>query len=130
MRKIAVIGLGYVGLPVVAAFGRAGARVIGYDINSARVRELRAGNDKTREVDPSDFAHMTVTFTSDPLQLKAADFFIVTVPTPIDDARRPDLKALLRASATVGEALKPGDIVVYEIHSLSRCHGRRLCPNS
>lgn len=114
LRKIAVVGLGYVGLPVVAAFARAGARVIGYDIDSARVGELRAGNDKTREVDPCDLAHMAVTFTSDPSQLKAADFFIVTVPTPIDDARRPDLRALMRASATVGEALKTGDIVVYE----------------
>ena len=114
MRKIAVIGLGYVGLPVAVAFGRAGASVIGFDINTDRVRELKAGQDATREVDASDLKHKTLTFTSDPVHLKEVDFFIVTVPTPIDDARRPNLKALLKASATVGRALKSGDIVVYE----------------
>ena len=114
MRNIAVIGLGYVGLPVAVAFGRAGAPVIGFDINADRVRELKAGNDRTREIDPGDLNHKTLAFTSDPSHLKAADFFIVTVPTPIDDAHRPDLTALLKASATVGRALKSGDIVVYE----------------
>ena len=69
--------------------------VIGFDINAERVRELQAGNDTTREVDPGDLNHKTLTFTSDPSQLKAADFFIVTVPTPIDDARRPDLTRLV-----------------------------------
>ena len=78
------------------------------------MRELNAGNDTTREVHPADLNHKTLAFTSDPSQLKTADFFIVTVPTPIDDARRPDLTALLSASATVGRALKLGDIVVYE----------------
>jgi UDP-N-acetyl-D-galactosamine dehydrogenase len=114
LRKIAVIGLGYVGLPVAVAFGKAGAPVIGFDINAERVRELKAGSDATREVDPGDLKHKALTFTSDAAQLKAADFFIVTVPTPIDSARRPDLTALLKASATVGRALKSGDIVVYE----------------
>jgi UDP-N-acetyl-D-glucosamine/UDP-N-acetyl-D-galactosamine dehydrogenase len=114
LRKIAVVGLGYVGLPVAVAFGRAGAPVIGFDINAGRVRELKAGNDTTREIDPGDLNHKTLAFTSDSSQLKTADFFIVTVPTPIDDARRPDLTALLNASATVGRALKSGDIVVYE----------------
>ena len=114
MRKIAVIGLGYVGLPVAVAFGRSGASVVGFDINADRVRELQAGSDVTREVDRDDLNHKALVFTSDPAKLKAADFFIVTVPTPIDDARRPDLTALLKASATVGAALKTGDIVVYE----------------
>ena len=114
MRKIAVIGLGYVGLPVVVAFGKVGAPVIGFDIDSERVRALKSGTDVTREVDPGDLNHKALTFTSDPAALKAADFFIVTVPTPIDDAHRPDLTALLKASATVGRALKAGDIVVYE----------------
>jgi UDP-N-acetyl-D-glucosamine/UDP-N-acetyl-D-galactosamine dehydrogenase len=114
LRKIAVIGLGYVGLPVAVAFGRAGVPVIGYDIDSVRVSELRVGNDKTREVEPSDLTHKALTFTSDPSELKAADFFIVKVPTPIDDARRPDLRALLNASIEVGRALKSGDIIVYE----------------
>ena len=114
MRKIAVIGLGYVGLPVAVAFGRSGAPVIGFDIDARRIRELEAGQDRTREVDPGELKQTTLTFTSDVSRLKAADFFIVTVPTPIDDARRPDLRALLQASATVGAALKSGDIVVYE----------------
>jgi UDP-N-acetyl-D-galactosamine dehydrogenase len=113
-RKLAVIGLGYVGLPVAVAFGRQGSRVIGFDIDSARISELKAGRDRTREVEPGDLAVAKVVFTSDPDELSAADFFIVTVPTPIDQARRPDLTALLRASTTVGKALKKGDIVVYE----------------
>jgi UDP-N-acetyl-D-galactosamine dehydrogenase len=113
-RKLAVIGLGYVGLPVAVAFGRQGSRVIGFDIDSARISELKAGGDRTREVDPGDLAVAKVVFTSDPGELPAADFFIVTVPTPIDQARRPDLTALLRASTTVGKALKKGDIVVFE----------------
>lgn len=114
MRRIAVVGLGYVGLPVAVAFGRADYSVIGFDINAERVRDLEAGKDATREIDPSDLNHKTLRFTSDPAHLRAADFFIVTVPTPIDDARRPNLAALLKASMTVGQALKSGDIVVYE----------------
>jgi UDP-N-acetyl-D-galactosamine dehydrogenase len=113
-RKLAVIGLGYVGLPVAVAFGRRGARVIGFDIDTVRISELKAGRDRTREVEPGDLAHSHLVFTSDPAELSGADFFIVTVPTPIDQARRPDLTALLRASRTVGQALKKGDIVVYE----------------
>src|SRR5207248_1205690 len=74
----------------------------------------RAGHDRTREVEAHDLRHSTLVFTSDPGELSAADFFIVTVPTPIDQARRPDLTSLLGASATVGKALKKGDIVVYE----------------
>ena len=113
-RKLAVIGLGYVGLPVAVVFSRQGSRVVGFDIDSARISELKAGRDRTREVEPGDLAVAKVVFTSDPGELSAADFFIVTVPTPIDQARRPDLTALLRASTTVGKALKKGDIVVYE----------------
>jgi UDP-N-acetyl-D-glucosamine/UDP-N-acetyl-D-galactosamine dehydrogenase len=109
-----VIGLGYVGLPVAVAFGRSGIRVVGFDINPQRVRELQAGNDTTREVEALDLQHKSLTFTSDASELNGADFFIVTVPTPIDAARRPDLSALLKASVTVGRALKTGDIVVYE----------------
>jgi UDP-N-acetyl-D-galactosamine dehydrogenase len=113
-RKIAVVGLGYVGLPVAAAFARSGAPVIAFDIDPARVRELQAGQDRTREVKPEDLAQSTLTFTTDAAALKNADFFIVTVPTPIDEARRPDLGALLKASETVGKAIRPGAIVVYE----------------
>ena len=113
-RKLAVIGLGYVGLPVAVAFARQGTPVIGFDIDAARISELKSGRDRTREVEPDDLDHPSLRFTSDPTELSAADFFIVTVPTPIDQARRPDLRALLHASRTVGEALKQGDIVVYE----------------
>jgi UDP-N-acetyl-D-glucosamine/UDP-N-acetyl-D-galactosamine dehydrogenase len=113
-RKLAVIGLGYVGLPVAVAFGRHGTSVIGFDIDAGRIRELESGCDRTREVESHDLNHPTLSFTSDPARLAAADFFIVTVPTPIDQARRPDLTALLRASRTVGQALKRGAIVVYE----------------
>jgi UDP-N-acetyl-D-glucosamine/UDP-N-acetyl-D-galactosamine dehydrogenase len=113
-RKLAVIGLGYVGLPVAVAFARRGTPVIGFDISPARISELTAGSDRTREVEPHDLKHHALSLTSDPAKLAAADFFIVTVPTPIDRARRPDLGALLAASRTVGQVLKPGDIVVYE----------------
>jgi UDP-N-acetyl-D-glucosamine/UDP-N-acetyl-D-galactosamine dehydrogenase len=113
-RKIAVIGLGYVGLPVAAAFARGGAFVTGFDIDSTRVSELRAGEDRTREVDGTDLKRSGLTFTNDAAALREADFFIVTVPTPIDAARRPDLTAMLAASRTVGAVLKRGDIVVYE----------------
>jgi UDP-N-acetyl-D-glucosamine/UDP-N-acetyl-D-galactosamine dehydrogenase len=113
-RQIAVIGLGYVGMPVAAAFARLGNRVIAFDIDDRRVAELRSGRDRTREVRSEDLRRPALHFTDDPTDLRAADFFIVTVPTPIDDARRPDLGALLAASRTVGAVLKHGDIVVYE----------------
>ncbi len=113
-RSIAVIGLGYVGLPVAVAFGRAGAPTIGFDIDRARIAELNAGRDHTREVEPGDLRHSSLSFTAEAAELTRADFFIVTVPTPVDDVRRPDMRQLLAASKTVGQALKRGDIVVYE----------------
>jgi UDP-N-acetyl-D-galactosamine dehydrogenase len=113
-RKIAVIGLGYVGLPVAVAFARSGAPVIGFDIDTKRIVELRSGHDRTREVEPEDLALGSLAYASGASALKEADFFIVTVPTPIDSANRPDLGAMLAASRTVGGVLKKGDIVVYE----------------
>jgi UDP-N-acetyl-D-glucosamine/UDP-N-acetyl-D-galactosamine dehydrogenase len=113
-RKIAVIGLGYVGLPVAAAFARAGSVVVGFDIDQTRIRELKAAQDRTHEVEPSDLKLPSLRFTADAAEFQASDFFIVTVPTPIDGARRPDLGAMFEASRIVGAALKPGDIVVYE----------------
>jgi UDP-N-acetyl-D-galactosamine dehydrogenase len=113
-RKIAVIGLGYVGLPVAVAFARDGRRVIGFDIDASRISDLREGRDRTREVDSADLRQGGLRFTCDPGELAACDFFIVTVPTPIDPARNPDLGAMLSASRTVGAVLKKGDIVVYE----------------
>jgi UDP-N-acetyl-D-glucosamine/UDP-N-acetyl-D-galactosamine dehydrogenase len=113
-RKIAVIGLGYVGLPVAAAFARGGYPVVGFDIDATRVDELNAGLDRTREVETSDLKLPLLSFTVDAAAFDACDFFIVTVPTPIDGARTPDLGAVLEASREVGAALKKGDIVVYE----------------
>ncbi|MFC4922439.1 MULTISPECIES: nucleotide sugar dehydrogenase [Bradyrhizobium] len=114
MRNIGVVGLGYVGLPVAVAFGRAGYRVIGFDISAERIAELRRGQDRTREIETADLHAARIEYTDQPAGLAAADFFIVTVPTPIDGANKPDLRALLSASKSVGGALKKGDIVVYE----------------
>jgi UDP-N-acetyl-D-glucosamine/UDP-N-acetyl-D-galactosamine dehydrogenase len=113
-RNIAVIGLGYVGLPVATSFGRAGFKVIGFDNNSRRIDELRNNFDRTREVASADISAAGVAFTSAADDLRTADFYIVTVPTPIDSAHSPNLSMVLDASRTVGGALKRGDIVVYE----------------
>lgn len=112
-RTISVIGLGYVGLPVAAAFGRHG-RVVAFDINRARIDELTRGIDRTGECSADDLAAADLVLTTDPDILGAADFHIVTVPTPIDEGRLPDLRPLIAASRTVGRVLKKGDIVVYE----------------
>jgi UDP-N-acetyl-D-galactosamine dehydrogenase len=113
-RKIAVIGLGYVGLPVATAFARGGFSVIGYDIDSRRIAELTGGLDRTREVTAADLRSANLRLTNDASELRSADFFIVTVPTPVDASLSPDLTMLLTATRTVGAALKRGDIVVYE----------------
>lgn len=113
MRKVAVIGLGYVGLPVAVAFGHK-AEVIGFDVKPERIMELKAGRDRTGEVTDSELRQTRILFTSDVADLRKADFHIVAVPTPVDVANQPDLTPVLRASASVGKALKRGDIVVYE----------------
>jgi UDP-N-acetyl-D-galactosamine dehydrogenase len=115
-RKISVIGLGYVGLPVAVAFGRQqqGDGVVAFDINQTRIDELRRGLDRTEEVEAAELAAARLTLTADPADLARADFHIVTVPTPITDAALPDLSPLLAASRTVGRVLKTGDIVVFE----------------
>ena len=111
---IAVVGLGYVGLPLAVAFGRH-RRVIGFDVSAARVAALAAGRDTTHEVDAADLAAAThLTFTADPEDLAEAEVFIVAVPTPVDAAKRPDLSLLEAASATVGDAMRPGAAVIYE----------------
>ena len=112
-RKISVIGLGYVGLPVAVAFGKQ-HEVIGFDINPKRIEELQQGIDRTLEVSPQDLAEATIRFTCQAADLQAADFHIIAVPTPINSAKQPDLTPLLRASETLGAQLKRGDIVVYE----------------
>ena len=112
-RKISVIGLGYVGLPVAVAFGHQD-RVIGFDINQGRLLELRDGRDSTGEVSREVLAAADIQFTDQVADLDWADFHIVAVPTPVNKANQPDLSLLLKASETVGRALKVGDIVVFE----------------
>ncbi len=112
--KIGVIGLGYVGLPLAVEFGKK-YDVVGFDVNVKRVDELRAGYDRTREVDTRELAAATLLrYSTVSSQLKNVDVFIVTVPTPVDEYKRPDLSPLLKASETVGKVIKRGAIVVYE----------------
>jgi len=112
--KLAVIGLGYVGLPLAVEFGKK-RTVIGFDINPSRIDELRAGEDRTLEVEQEDLlAAKLVHYTADPNELAAANVFVVTVPTPIDEYKQPQLEPLIRASETIGKVLKKGDIVIYE----------------
>ena len=112
-RIISVIGLGYVGLPVAVAFGKV-RRTVGFDINPVRIRELQEGHDRTGEVTGEDLRAAEIHFTAGIDDLRQADFHIVAVPTPVDDANQPDLTLMLKASQTLGKALKKGDIVVYE----------------
>jgi UDP-N-acetyl-D-glucosamine/UDP-N-acetyl-D-galactosamine dehydrogenase len=113
-HKIAIIGLGYVGLPLAVEFGKQFA-TLGFDINARRIEELRAGQDRTLETTPEELIDAEfLRFTTDASALAACNVFIVTVPTPIDKANRPNLTPLVRASETVGKVLKQGDIVIYE----------------
>jgi UDP-N-acetyl-D-galactosamine dehydrogenase len=111
--KLAVIGLGYVGLPIALEFARK-IRVIGFDINQGRVDMMRNQVDPSNELEAKDFEGCDIHFTADISDLKDVNFFVVAVPTPIDEANLPDLKPLLGASRTVGQVLKQGDYVVYE----------------
>jgi UDP-N-acetyl-D-galactosamine dehydrogenase len=112
--RIGVIGLGYVGLPLAVAFGQR-YETVGYDIRPARIEELRAGRDSTLEVEPAELAAAArLAYSAEASDLRHCNVFIVTVPTPVDDAKRPDLGPLVRASEEIGRVLKPGDIVVYE----------------
>lgn len=112
--KIAVIGLGYVGLPLAVEFGKK-VSVVGFDVNATRIAELQSGTDHTLEVSDEELSQAThLTYTSDIQALKNCNFFIVTVPTPIDDFKQPDLTPLIKASTTIGSILKKDDIVVYE----------------
>ena len=112
-RNISVIGLGYVGLPVAVALGQL-SEVIGFDINQKRIDQLIDGVDKTGEVSAAELSSSNIYFTSDLNVLSKADFHIISVPTPIDNSKKPDLNPLLSASRMVGKILKKNDIVVYE----------------
>ncbi|MET0815698.1 MAG: Vi polysaccharide biosynthesis UDP-N-acetylglucosamine C-6 dehydrogenase TviB, partial [Pseudoxanthomonas sp.] len=112
--SIAVIGLGYVGLPLAATFGRR-FKTVGFDINAKRVAELRRHHDHTLEVSEDELREAgNLSFASDADDLKGCNVFIITVPTPIDEYKRPDLRPLVGASEAIGTVLKRGDIVVYE----------------
>ncbi|HEX4339230.1 MAG TPA: nucleotide sugar dehydrogenase [Polyangiaceae bacterium] len=113
-ERIAVIGLGYVGLPIAVAFAKKFPGTVGFDISSRRVESLRRGVDATREVADQELKGSTLNITDDPSALRGSTFFVVAVPTPIDDEHRPDMQALISASEAVGAALTPGAIVVYE----------------
>jgi UDP-N-acetyl-D-galactosamine dehydrogenase len=112
--KIGIVGLGYVGLPLAVEFGRR-FETYGLDVNLKRVEELKRGFDRSREVEAEELKRAeALKFTTDPKDLRECNVFIVTVPTPIDRNKRPDLKPLTSATRTVGKLLKPGDVVVYE----------------
>ena len=112
--KLAIVGLGYVGLPLAVEFGKK-RPVLGFDINARRIAELNEGKDHTLEVDSQELAQAAnLRFTHEAAQLAEANVFIVTVPTPIDEYKQPDLTPLVRASETLGKVLKRGDIVIYE----------------
>ena len=112
-RKISVLGMGYVGLPVAVAFGNLD-EVVGFDINKERIIELNGRYDRTEEISSEELTKTNVNFTSDVNQLRKADFHIVAVPTPINDAKNPDMEPLTTASRALGRVIKKGDIVVYE----------------
>lgn len=112
--KIAVIGLGYVGLPLAVEFGKK-LPVVGFDIHQKRIQELQSGQDHTLEVSPEELKQATQLIYSANLEdLRSCNFFIVTVPTPIDEFKQPDLTPLIKASTSIGKVLKKGDVVVYE----------------
>jgi len=112
--KLAIIGLGYVGLPLAVEFGKIRS-VLGFDINPKRIGELKVGHDLTLETEPEELlAAGHLVFSSNSDDLRACNCFIVTVPTPIDEHKRPDLGPLIKASETVGKVIKEGDIVIYE----------------
>ncbi len=112
-KKLAVIGLGYVGLPIALEFAKK-LSVIGFDINANRVEMMKNRIDPSNELNPEDFDGCDIEFTANPEDLKEANFFVVAVPTPIDVGNKPDLTPVIGASTTVGKALKAGDYVVYE----------------
>ncbi|MBL7848606.1 MAG: nucleotide sugar dehydrogenase [Cyclobacteriaceae bacterium] len=114
MEKIGIIGLGYVGLPLAVEFGKV-TETVGFDINRERIEELKNGIDRTREVESGELSMAThLTYTLNLEDLRVANYFIVTVPTPVDEYKKPDLQPLVKASETVGKVLKRGDIVIYE----------------
>lgn len=112
--KICVVGLGYVGLPLALAFGRTGLETTGFDVKESRIKELSQGLDLNGESDRQEFEDSQTEFSSNPSRLSSANFIIVTVPTPISKAKKPDLRLVKLACQTIGQNLKAGSIVVFE----------------
>ena len=113
-KKLAVVGLGYVGMPLAVAFARKGVNVIGYDLNAAKIALYRSGVDPTHEVGDETIRRTSVEFTADETRLREASFIIVAVPTPVNQDHTPDLTPVEGASRIVGKNLQKGTIVVYE----------------
>ena len=114
IQNIAIIGLGYVGLPLAVEFGKK-FKTVGFDINKTRVDQLKSGTDITLEVDDKNLKKAeNLSYTSDTKEIASCNFYIITVPTPIDDAKRPNLDPIIKATKIVAEKLKDGDIVIYE----------------
>jgi UDP-N-acetyl-D-galactosamine dehydrogenase len=127
-KKIAIIGLGYVGLPLAVEFGK-NRTTIGYDINKIRIEELKLGNDSTLEVSSADLKKSNyLNFISDSSLLNESQIYIITVPTPIDNANRPNLNPIIKASETVAKSLKKGDIVIYESTVFPGCTNEICVP--
>ncbi len=125
--RLAVIGLGYVGLPVALAFSRR-CSVIGFDTNSERIKTLQNSIDYTNEITEEEFSNADIVFSDDEQQLSGADFFIVTVPTPVDDHNVPDLSRVFAASESVGRHIKKGGVVVYESTVYPGCTEEECIP--
>lgn len=126
-RKISVIGLGYVGLPVAVAFGKI-TKVIGYDIDAERITQLNNNYDRNNEISSEELETANVFYTNDSEYLKAADFHIVTIPTPVTNAKQPDFDMLNNASKTLAKLLKKNDIVVYESTVYPGATEEVMCP--
>ena len=126
--KLAVIGLGYVGLPLALEFAKK-KNVIGFDLDKKRIDQLKTGFDKNLEINSREFKNLKkLKFTNDKKDLKLSNFFIITVPTPIDKIKKPDLQPILSASETVGRFLKKKDIVVYESTVYPGCIEEKCVP--
>lgn len=125
--KIGIIGLGYVGLPLALAFSEK-YQVFGYDSDSERINLLRSGIDKTLQVSEDELKQSTLNLSANPIELKECSIYIITVPTPIDQDKKPDLSPLFLASETVGKMLKKGDVVIYESTVYPGCTEEECVP--
>ena len=125
--KIAVLGLGYVGLPLALELAKK-YNTIGFDLNNERINELERCNDRSGEVSSEKLKSVDIQYTSDPKQIKAANIFIISVPTPIDEQKIPNLTPLLSATKMVGKVLKKDDIIIYESTVYPGCTEERCVP--